>query len=205
MIMQLKFKSCGLQRAVGYLAFAVLCGSAAVACSGTINTPSEENPPRQAGNDDDEDPEPVAQAGAGNTNTGNDDDDDDDAVVPPPGDDDEEDPPADPPPGDDDEEDPPADPPPSGDLSFEADVWPIFNGQCGGCHVTQGLGQQNIGSDDIPTALQDARDFEAEVIAELEEGSMPLGCGAPPGGGGLCVSEEDFATIEAWYAAGAPE
>jgi hypothetical protein len=200
MIMQLKFKGCGLQRAVGYWAFAVLCGSATVACSGTINTPSEENPARAAG--DDEDAVPVAPVGGGNNNNAEDDDEEDLPVVPP-ADDEEEDPPV-VPPADDEEEDPPVTPP-AGGLSFENDVWPIFNGQCGGCHVTQGLGQQNIGSEDIPAAFQDAVDFEVEVIAELEAGDMPLGCGAPPGGGGNCVSEEDFQTISDWYAAGAPE
>ena len=67
------------------------------------------------------------------------------------------------------------------------------------------VGGQSIGNEDIEAALQDSKDFEEEVLAELESGDMPLGCGAPPGGGGNCVSEEDFATIEAWYEAGAPE
>jgi hypothetical protein len=67
------------------------------------------------------------------------------------------------------------------------------------------LGGQNIGSDDLQEAFDDSVAFEARVIATIESGAMPQGCGAPPGGGGNCVSEDDFAAIEAWYEAGAPE
>jgi hypothetical protein len=33
----------------------------------------------------------------------------------------------------------------------------------------------------------------------MEGGSMPLGCGGPPGSGAPCVSEEDFELIQEWY------
>jgi hypothetical protein len=195
MIMQLKFKGCGLQRAIGYWAFAILCGSAAAACSGTIETPTEENPREQADDDDAPVTPPRQQA---NNNNAADDEEEEEQVAPPVDEEEEELPAA------EEEEELPANPPAAGSLAFEADVWPIFNGQCGPCHVGQRT-VHSIGSDDIETALQDSIDFEDEVIAELESGDMPLGCGGPPGSGGNCVSEEDFETIEAWYAAGAPE
>lgn len=90
-----------------------------------------------------------------------------------------------------------------GDLSFEADIWPIFNGQCGPCHVSLAFGNQNIGSDDLTEALDDSKSFEAAVIREIEAGEMPPSCsGAPPGGAG-CVSADELESIEAWYEAGA--
>jgi hypothetical protein len=207
MIMQLKFKGCGLQRAVGYWAFAILCGSAAAACSGTIETPSEENPPARAGNDDDDDGGPEAIEDEDNA-TGNDDDDDGPAPTLPVGDDEdeEEDPP--PPPagnGEDEEEEPPAPPAASGEVSFANDVWPIFQANCAPCHTAQDSGDQSVGNDDVETALEDAIRIEDALISDLETGRMPYGCGEPPGGGGTCISAQEFQTIEEWYAAGTPE
>ncbi len=94
------------------------------------------------------------------------------------------------------------DAPAGADLSFEADIWPIFKGQCGPCHVTLAFGNQNIGSDDLDEALGDSKSFEDAVISEIESGDMPPSCGAPPGGAG-CVSVDELESIEAWYAAGA--
>jgi hypothetical protein len=65
--------------------------------------------------------------------------------------------------------------------------------------VSLGSGNQNIGSDDLDVALEDAVAFEDAVISTIESGAMPLGCNNPPGGGGNCVSEEDFALIQEWY------
>ncbi len=204
MIMQLKFKSCGLQRAVGYWAFAILCGSAAAACSGTIETPTQENPPRGAA-------AARPNANTGNNSTANDDgeDDDDGPAAPTPpagGDDDEAELPADD--GDDevDAEDPPPPPPAAaGDLAFETDVWPIFQETCGPCHVSEGYGGQNVGSDDLDEAFQDSVDFEDGVLSTIESGRMPQGCGGPPGSGGVCLTVDDYTTIADWYEAGAPE
>jgi hypothetical protein len=201
MIMQLKFKGSGLQRAVGYWAFAVLCGSAGVACSGSIETPTEENPRAQADDDEDEDATPAPRAPVASN-----DDDDDDPVVPPAGNDDDEDEPVVPPAGnDDDEEEPAAPPPAAGSLSFETDVYPIFTSNCAPCHTASALGGQSVGNDDLATALDDAKRIEDKLLSDLETGRMPSGCNEPPGGGGTCISAEEFATIEEWYAAGAPE
>lgn len=204
MIIQSRIQRRGLQKAVGSWSLAVLCGSIAVACSGTIETPTDEFPPRRtsstaaANADDDDDNTPAPPASSAGAN---DEEDEVESQDPPAGSD--EDPPGDDGSGDDDSE---ADPPAGGggDLSFAADVQPIFNSQCGSCHVTDGI-VHNIGSEDLDEAFADAVEYEDAVIAELEAGTMPIGCGAPPGGGGSCISEEDFQTIVDWYEAGAPE
>lgn len=113
-----------------------------------------------------------------------------------------------------DDEDPPAaddeDPPAStttasADLKFETDIWPIFNTSCGPCHVAGSSGGQSIGNTDKTKALADAKSFKDAIISDINSGAMPLGCGKPPGGGGNCVSADDFADIKAWYDAGAPK
>lgn len=205
MIMQLKFKGCGLQRAIGYWAFAVLCGSAAAACSGTIETPTEENP-RAVADDEDDDRAPAPRPPANPNNAaGNDDDDDGPAPAAPANDDDDDDEPAAPPAGDEDEDEP-ADPPAAGGpVSFANDVYPIFTANCGPCHTDSALGGHSVGNEDLEVALEDAVRIEDAVLSDLETGRMPTGCGEPPGGAGTCITEEEFATIEAWYEAGAPE
>lgn len=211
MIIQSRIQRRALQNrgpsgAIGVWSVAVLCGSIIAACSGTIETPTEEFPPRATGSrtaasaaDDDNDT-PARPPAAAN-------DDDEDVVAPPAAEDDEEAPPA--AAADDDElpaappeeEEPPA---ASGDVSFANDIQPIFSSGCAPCHTTSGI-VHNIGSDDLEQALDDALTFEEEVIAEIETGEMPPDCGSPPGSGGSCISEEDFQAIQDWYAAGAPE
>jgi hypothetical protein len=120
---------------------------------------------------------------------------------------------AEPPPAADDE-DPPAaedDPPASttttasADLSFESDIWPIFSKSCSPCHAGGGAGGQDIGGSDKTKALADAKSFKDAIIRDINSGAMPLGCAKPPGGGGNCVSVDDFDDIKAWFDAGAPK
>ncbi len=178
------------QAMFGHVGIAALCASVALGCSGTIETQGTQRST----------PIAAAAPGAGgapaaapnNARAG--------APAAPPAA--PNPPPSAPGPVDDeveDEEDAPEVPEATGTLSFETDVWPIFNGQCGSCHVTDGLGNQNIGSEDLDAALEDAEAFEDAVISTIESGAMPLGCGSPPGGGGNCVSEEDFELIQDWY------
>lgn len=183
----------------------VLCGALVSACSGSIETPTDEFPARQGGSraaadDDDAAPAPRPQAPAANNDrpapvASNDDDD----ALPPAGNDDEEDPL--PPAGDDDEEDPA---PAGGGVSFANDVQPIFNTTCGPCHAEQGLAGVFIGDSDIDAAFENAVDREDRVFARIEAGTMPPGCSGPPGSGAPCMTEEDFAVVEAWYEAGTP-
>jgi hypothetical protein len=214
MVMQLKSQACKSTRAIGQRllgtwSVALLCGSVVAACSGTIDTPTDEYPARQgdgsaAGGTASSTPSSSnATASAGTSSTpartpAASDDDDEPAAT-------DDDPPA---AADDDEPAATDDNPPAAsttDLAFEDDIWPIFQSNCGPCHVSIGLGNQNIGSDDIDTALSDAKSFEDGVLREIEAGTMPpSGCGAPPGGAG-CVSEDDYEAIKDWYAAGAPE
>jgi hypothetical protein len=218
MIIQSKIQSRGFQirslGAIGVWSVALLCGSIVAACSGSIETPTEEFPPRTSGGSqqaqtaDNTNTPPRSQ-----TQTANDDDDDDDAAAaddedPPAGDD--EDPPAgddeDPPAGDD--EDPAAgddEEPAAGALSFEADIHPIFSPTCGPGHAGAATAGVDIGNPDIDTALESARDFEDRVLTRIAEGGMPPTClGGAPGDSG-CIAADDLAAIEAWYEAGAPE
>jgi hypothetical protein len=212
MIIQSKIQNRGFQirsvGAIGVWSVALLCGSLVAACSGTIETPTEEFPPRTSGGNqqaqtaDSNNTPPRTQ-----TQTANDDDDDDDDAAA--ADDDEETPAGDeeePAAGDDEE---PAagddEEPAAGALSFETDIHPIFSTTCGPCHAGGGFGGQDIGGPDLEAALQDAKDFQDRVLETIETGNMPPGCGSPPGGGGNCMSEEDFAAVEAWYEAGAPK
>jgi hypothetical protein len=211
MIIQSKIQSPGLQnrrslRAVGVWSLAILCGSIVAACSGTIETPTEEFPPRQGGSSqaqtsDDDDTPPRAPASASNDDddgppvVSNDDEDDTPAASAA---DDEETPPA------DDTEDPPAGDPPAAELSFEADIFPILSDTCGPCHAGAGAGGNDIADPDVATAFEEATRVEDRVLDRIESGTMPPGCSGPPGSDG-CMSEEDFADLEAWYEAGAPE
>ena len=193
---------------------ALAAGSLFLACSGTIDTPTDEYPSRgsnAAANDDDED-----------TAAANDDDDDDAPAPPRPqppaanNDDDDEDPPAQPaadddeePPVDDEEppadEDPPPAPAPSGGVTFASDVFPILNTACAPCHAGDGFGGNNIGGPDVDEAFEEASTLAARVVDRISSGGMPPACaGGSPGDSG-CVSEDDFATIEEWIEAGTPE
>ena len=100
------------------------------------------------------------------------------------------------------EEDPP--PAASGDISFAADVWPIFKTGCTGCHTTSNLGGQNIGNPDEAKALADSKREKDLIVTRVSTGNMPPGCGKPPGGGGNCLTQDDFDTIKDWIAAGTP-
>lgn len=183
----------------------ILCGSIVAACSGTIETPTEEFPARQGSNsaastanaNDDARPAPRPQAPAAN-------DDDDRPAAPVASNDDDD--PVDEPAADD--EDPPADDPPAGGatLSFADDIQPILVQTCGPCHdgvsATAGV---TIADSDVDAAFENAVDREDRVLARIDQGTMPPGClGGAPGDPG-CISEDDLADLEAWYEAGAPE
>lgn len=195
---------------------ALAAGALFSACSGSIETPTDEYPSRgsnaAASDDDDDDtasanddddalapPRPRAPAA-------NVDDDDDDA--PParpaqPAAADDEDPPV-------DDEDPPAeDEPPAapagGGVTFANDVFPILNTACAPCHAGSGLGGNNIGGPEVDDAFEEASALADNVVNRISNGGMPPACaGGDPGDSG-CVSEEDLATIEAWVEAGTPE
>lgn len=193
---------------------ALAAGALFSACSGSIETPTDEYPSRgsnaAATEDEDEDDDQTAA-----TN-----DDDDDAPAPPrprppAANDDDDEPPAQPAANDDDDppvddEDPPAeDEPPAapggGGVTFANDVFPILNTACAPCHAGSGFGGNNIGGPDVDDAFEEASALADNVVNRISNGGMPPACaGGDPGDNG-CVSEEDLATIEAWVEAGTPE
>jgi len=136
---------------------------------------------------------------------GDDDDDDDDD-----GDDDDDDDDDD---GDDDgnanpnpNPNPNPDPvtPPAGDaVTFTADIRPILLENCGRCHASGGLPQ--FASADAARGYDVAFDERNSIVSEIRGGDMPADtCNGAPGSNG-CVSAADFALIQQWVAAGAPE
>lgn len=190
---------------------ALAAGSLFLACSGSIETPTDEYPSRgsnAAANDDDDD---TASAN-----------DDDDAPAPPrpraPAanvDDDDDAPPARPtqpaaaddddPPVADEDEDEPAAAPASGGVTFANDVFPILNNACAPCHTGSGFGGNNIGGPDVDDAFEEASALADNVVNRISNGGMPPACGGGDPGDSGCVSEDDLATIEAWIEAGTPE
>jgi hypothetical protein len=221
MVMQLKSQACKSTRAIGrrFLGLrlihtgsvALLCGSVIAACSGTIDTPTQEYPARDdaddsaaGGTSSSSSSASSATASAGTASSppraaasADDDDaaaaDDDDAPAASAADDDA-------PAADDD-----APAASTTTLAFEADIYPIFQTDCGPCHVARSDGGQSIGNDDIDAALTDAKRTVERVISRIESGGMPPACsGGSPGDDG-CVSEDDLQKIKDWSAAGTPE
>jgi mono/diheme cytochrome c family protein len=95
--------------------------------------------------------------------------------------------------------------PAAGDTpSFKTDIWPIFSDSCAPCHTVANLGGQNIGAADKDAALADAKRTKTAILDRIESGNMPQGCGKAPGGGGNCLSQDDFDTIQAWVDGGTP-
>ncbi|HVZ34905.1 MAG TPA: hypothetical protein VG963_20905, partial [Polyangiaceae bacterium] len=93
---------------------------------------------------------------------------------------------------------------PAASLSFDADIWPIFNTNCAPCHTTNSYGGQSIGNEDKDKALADAKSFKDGILADIQAGTMPAGsCSGPPGSDG-CVTAADFKKIQDWFAAGSP-
>jgi hypothetical protein len=101
---------------------------------------------------------------------------------------------------------PPAATPPAASaatVSFETDIWPIFNAQCAPCHTVANI-VQNIGADDKDAAFDDAVSFKDAIVSTIERGTMPQGtCSGAPGTSG-CVSVADLDLIKAWVEDGTP-
>ena len=84
-------------------------------------------------------------------------------------------------------------------------MYPILSTACAGCHGASAIAGISVADADVESALESAIADEDRILSEIEAGDMPQGCGGPPGSGGVCLSEEEFETIQAWYEAGTPE
>ena len=194
-------------------AMALAFGSIFLACSGTIDTPTDEYPTRSSSaSSSDDDDAPAATPARNNSQSASTtprapaaaSSDDDDAPTTPAASDDE------PPAASDDE--PPAasdDEPPAASggatLAFEADVYPIFSTTCAPCHAGSSFGGNDIGDPDVAKAFDDATRVADRVIALVESGTMPPQCnGGAPGDTG-CMKADDFDIVKAWVEAGSPE
>lgn len=97
-------------------------------------------------------------------------------------------------------------PPSSGSSTFEADVLPIFQAKCAGCHGTLG-GWTGTSYEEAlntgeggPTIIPG--DPDNSVLVQTLTGTHPEGIVMPPGG---TLPQGDIQTIIDWIAAGAPE
>jgi hypothetical protein len=96
----------------------------------------------------------------------------------------------------------PVDPPPDPEVaSFELDVWPIFQTNCGPCHTELGRGGHLVGSPTLEVADADARRLGATLIERLDGGGMPPACTGVPGDPN-CIAVADLATIQLWLDTG---
>jgi len=86
-------------------------------------------------------------------------------------------------------------------VSFELDVWPIFQANCTPCHTELGRGGHNVGSPTLAIADADARRLGATLIQRLDGGGMPPACTGVPGDPN-CIAVEDLATIQSWLDTG---
>jgi hypothetical protein len=104
-------------------------------------------------------------------------------------------------------------------TSYVADVQPILEAKCVGCHTAGSSGGHNIGntySDGLLDSYHCAGlDKAACSVERIKAGTMPNGTGIAGGCGGavadddanaaVCVTVSELATLEAWIAAGAPK
>ena len=91
-------------------------------------------------------------------------------------------------------------------VSFVADIHPIFAGRCGPCHVVDNDGRHNVGAADVDSAYDDAVEHAEAILVRVNGGGMPPPYAEPPNncesgngpGDPGCVSQNDFALIQAW-------
>ena len=91
-------------------------------------------------------------------------------------------------------------------VSFVADIHPIFAARCGPCHVLDNDGRHNVGAADVDSAYDDAVEHAEAILVRVNGGGMPPPYAEPPNncesgngpGDPGCVSENDFALIQAW-------
>ncbi len=86
-------------------------------------------------------------------------------------------------------------------VSFELDVWPIFQTNCTPCHTQLTRGGHSVGNPTLAIADADARRLGATLVQRLDGGGMPPACTGVPGDPN-CIAVDDLATIQAWLDTG---
>jgi len=102
--------------------------------------------------------------------------------------------------------------------TYTADVQPILNAKCAGCHTGGSSGQHNIGntySDANKSVINSAACGSATTVGEcaiirIKDGSMPLAgnCTGDPvtdAGNASCLTQAEQDTIQDWVDAGMPQ
>ena len=86
--------------------------------------------------------------------------------------------------------------------TYTNDIQPLLAGWCGGCHTGASSGGSNFANvyeDNLKPSYYCSGKTVAEcILPRIDDNSMPLG-------GGLVVSAEERALVEAWIDAGMPE
>ncbi len=102
-----------------------------------------------------------------------------------------------------------------GATSYVDHAQPILGAKCGGCHTTGASGGHSVGTT-YGDSQGDAYSCEDSSVAEcsverIADGTMPAGknCGGvvadDADNADICVTESEFAILEAWIAVGSPE
>jgi hypothetical protein len=95
-------------------------------------------------------------------------------------------------------------PPPAQDIVTFAELFPVLQATCGGCHSNGGPPQftqaNQAAAYAITQGTSDDGDLFYEEMVELavEQGAMPPGCGGQAPGAPGCLSVAGAALLQAW-------
>ncbi len=85
------------------------------------------------------------------------------------------------------------------ELSFAADIHPIFAMYCRPCHQNETSGGHNVAADDPREAYSYLVDMAASLVPRVNGGGMPPECIGFPGDPG-CITVAELQLIQSWEA-----